>query len=162
MRSLAVILVCGLSFLGASCIHYSFTGSGLPARIKTVEIPLPDNQTPKIGLDQKMYDGVYNTYISLNILRVVRSGGDMELGIRIVGYQNNPDEFDAQGNVKTYRVIITADVSFLDRKENRPLYAGTLVGTGIYNHTTEDENAGINEAIRKLNETIVNNTITGW
>jgi len=159
-------LLLSLSFVAlaslTSCMHYSFSGSTLPAHIKTVTIPLPDNSTSKVGLEQKVYESVYAAYAAMNKPAVVRSGGDAELVIKIKGYQNNPDEFDAQGNVKTYKVIISADVRFTDKKENAALYEGTVSGMGVYNHTSETENTGIENALKKLNESIINNTISGW
>lgn len=154
--ALLMVLFC------TSCIHYSFTGSSLPAYIKTVSIPLPDNSTAKVGLEQKLYDGVTAAFTAVNNPTVVRSGGDAELIMRITGYQNNPDEFDAQGNVKTYKVIISAEVIFQDKRENAPLYRGVLSGTGVYSHATETETAGIENALRKLNESVINNTLSGW
>jgi hypothetical protein len=82
--------------------------------------------------------------------------------LRITNYQNNPDEYDAQGNVKTYKVVISANVRFLDKKENSPLYEGAVSGIGVYNHASETENTGIEAALKKLNESIINNTISGW
>ena len=158
-----LLLLCSmLALLFSGCIRYSFTGSTLPAHIKTVVIPLPDNNTSKVGLEQRLYDGVNAAFVAMNNPTVVRENGDAELTIKITSYQNNPDEYDAQGNVKTYKVIITASVRFLDKKENTALYENSLSGIGIYNHQSENENTGIDNAIRKLNEAIVNNTIAGW
>ena len=162
MRRLFYPLAVATILLAYGCLHYSFTGSSLPAHIKTVSIPLPDNATTKIGLEQKLYDGVNGAFISMNNPTVVRSGGDAELIMKITGYQNNPDEFDGQGNVKTYKVIITAEILFEDRKENAAIYKGALSGVGIYNHASENENTGIENAVKKLNESIINNTIAGW
>jgi hypothetical protein len=147
---------------GVSCIRYSFSGSTLPSHIKTVSIPLPDNATSKVGLEQKLYDGTYATFVSMNQLQVIRSGGDAELQMKITDYRNQPEEFDAQGNVKTYKVVITADIRFVDRKGNTPIYQGTLFGIGVYSHDSETENVGIDNALKKLTESVVNNTISGW
>ncbi len=159
---LLITFIVILMVLSTGCLHYSFSGSSLPSHIKTVSIELPDNNTSKVGLEQKVYDGINSAFVALNNPSVVREGGDANLYIKLTNYQNNPDEFDAQGNVKTYKVIITAEVRFTDRKENSAIYEGNLSGIGIYNHESENENTGIDNAIRKLNESIVNNTISGW
>lgn len=149
-------------FLLGSCIKYSFTGSTLPPHIKVVSIPLVENATSEIGLEERVRESVYQTFASANLFQLTETGGNAELRVRIASFQNTPDEYDAGGNVKTYRVIIEADVDFLDLVENNSLFKGRVRGVGVYSHTTETRETGVDNALKKLNEVIVNNTISGW
>jgi len=143
-------------------MRYSFSGSTLPVNIKSVSIPLFDNLTPRTGLEDKLHESVYSAFQANNALELKRTGGDAELAVRINSYSNGPDAYDAQGNVKTYRATIAISVLFRDRKENKALYEGDLVAFGIYDHTRETEDIGIDIALKKLGEMIINSTISGW
>ncbi len=159
MRNLLIVLCC-VAFSG--CIRYSFTGSTLPSHIKTVSIPLVENTTAEIGIEEKLRDQVYNAYTGLNVLSVVQDNGDADLRIRVIVYANVPDEYDASGNVKTYKVTITAQVAFVDTKENKAIFEDTITGSGIYDHRTENVDTGIGIALGMLKESIINNTVSGW
>lgn len=148
--------------LSLSCIHYSFSGSTLPAHIRTVSIPIPDNASSQTGLEETLRDAMDRAFANNNQLRVMPSGGDAELQMNIVSYSNNPDEYDASGNVKTYRVAISVAVRFYDTRENKALYDNTVVAAGIYNHDNETEIVGRDNALKKIGEMIINNTIAGW
>ena len=156
------LIVCLSLLLLTGCIKYSFTGSTLPAHIKAVSIPLVENATSEIGLEERLRESVYQSFASANLFRIIESGGDAELRVRIASFQNDPDEYDASGNVKTYRVAIEADVDFFDLVENQSLFKGRVRGVGVYSHITESREIGIDNALKKLNEVIVNNTISGW
>lgn len=151
-----------LTLLLAGCIKYSFTGSTLPAHIKSVSIPLIENGTAEIGLEERLRESVYQSFAAANLFSITETGGDAELKVRIVSFQNVPDEYDAAGNVKTYRVIIEADVDFFDTAENESLFKGRVRGVGLYSHTGETREIGMESALKKLNEVIVNNTLAGW
>jgi hypothetical protein len=148
--------------VNVSCIHYSFSGSTLPSHIHTVSIPIPDNASSQTGLEETLRDMMDRAFTNNNQLRVMPSGGDAELYMNILSYQNNPDEYDVSGNVKTYKVSITVRVRFTDTKENKALFENILVGSGVYNHDNDNESTGRNSALLKISEMIINNTIAGW
>jgi hypothetical protein len=144
------------------CIRYSFTGSTLPAHIKSISIPLVENASAEIGLEETLRESIYNSFSAINILQVTENNPDAELKMRILAYRNIPDEYDASGNVKTYKVIIDVSVLFLDLKENEPLFEGDVRGVGIYDHVNENEKIGLESALKRINEIIINNTVSGW
>ena len=157
-----VALVALLLSLTGSCIRYSFSGSTLPAHLKSVEIPLVENLSPRVGLEEKLRESVYGAFTALNVLRVTESGGDAALNMKILSYDNVPDEYDAAGNVKTYKAVVTVDVSFRDQKENEILFEDKVVGTAVYDHRVEREEAGMERAVKRVSEIILNNTVSGW
>ncbi|MFH0919694.1 MAG: LptE family protein [Fibrobacterota bacterium] len=149
-------------FFNASCVRYSFSGSTLPSHIRTVSIPIPENASSQTGLEESLRDIIDRAFASNNQLRVMPSGGDAELQMNILSYGNNPGEYDKSGVVSTYKVSITVAVRFYDTRENKTLYENRLTGTGEYNHDTETETTGRDNALRKIGEMIINNTIAGW
>ena len=147
MRIRFFFLLASLTLLWNGCFKYSFSGSTLPGHIKTGE---------------RLREKVYTAFSGINLFRLTDAGGDAELRLNIVSFQNIPDEYDASGNVKTYRVIIETDCQFRDNIENDDLFKGRLRGIGIYSHTNDTRESGVESALTKLNEIIVNNTISGW
>ncbi|OGS35931.1 MAG: hypothetical protein A2293_12915 [Elusimicrobia bacterium RIFOXYB2_FULL_49_7] len=162
MRIRFFFLLASLTLLWNGCFKYSFSGSTLPGHIKTVSMPLIENQSSEIGLEERLREKVYTAFSGINLFRLTDAGGDAELRLNIVSFQNIPDEYDASGNVKTYRVIIETDCQFRDNIENDDLFKGRLRGIGIYSHTNDTRESGVESALTKLNEIIVNNTISGW
>lgn len=144
------------------CIRYSFSGSSLPAHIKSVAIPLFDNQTAKAGVEETLRDKLYQAFQASGVAEVKRSGGDAELRITLLEYRHEPGEYDLAGNVKTYRVVLTTQVSFVDSREEKPLYEEKVAAVGAYNYGTESEETGLSIAMAKLTEIILNNTIRGF
>jgi|SRR3989339_57835 len=161
LRFLTLFIVF-LLFFNASCIRYSFSGSTLPSHIRTVSIPIPDNASSQIGLEETLRDILDRAFASNNQLRIMPSGGDAELRMNILSYRNDPGDYDRSGNVSTYKVTIAVAVNFYDIKENKTLFENTLVGTGVYNRDSESETLGRENALRKISEMILNNTIAGW
>lgn len=151
-----------LMFIAAGCIRYSFTGSTLPSYIKSVNIPLVENRSTEIGLEEKLRESVYSSFSSINLLQITEGTADSELRLAINSYRNVPDEYDASGNVKSYKVVLDVSVNFLDLKENDPLFEGIIQGLGVYNHLSESEETGVQTALKMINEIIINNTISGW
>jgi hypothetical protein len=155
-------ILCALFLVLPGCVRYSFTGSTLPAHIKSASIPLVENVSAQIGLEERLREAVYSSFSSINILRLTDNAPDAELRLKILSYANLPDEYDVAGNVKTYKVVIDVGVVFMDLRENEALYEGTARGVGVYDHTSENEETGLQNALKMINDFIINNTISGW
>jgi hypothetical protein len=64
--------------------------------------------------------------------------------------------------VLTYEVSIGVHVVFRNLKEDEVIYEGNLTGVGKYDHQIETEETGKQVAMKKLNEMILSNTLSGW
>jgi len=53
-----------------SCIYYSMAGS-IPPHIKSIAIPLVENQTAEFGMSEAVTDNMVNEFTEENILRLV-------------------------------------------------------------------------------------------
>ncbi|MFH1761328.1 MAG: LPS assembly lipoprotein LptE [bacterium] len=141
---------------------YSFSGSSLPAHIKSVCIPLCQNETLKPGIAEAIHESVSNEFIRTNLLRVVDKNGDSELNITVSEYKNEPYTFDINANVQQYKVDIVIETSFINVKNYKPIYQGKLHGIGIYDLASESEETGLQKAIKDITDAVVNNTVSGW
>lgn len=152
-----------LLFTFLSCGPYSFTGSGLPG-IKTIAIPLFENQTPEYGIREELTDKLVQGFVQDNTLKVVNERiADSVLKGTILKYQKDAHTFDEQENVKEYIVRIYVNVVLEDKKHSKNIWEEeNLQGWGIYSATDEAESDGKAKAIAKLTEDIVNRTVKGW
>jgi len=143
-------------------MRYSFSGTSLPAHIKSVSIPLFDNLTPKAGLEENIRDKIWQSFQAANIADIKRTDGDALLRLTLTDYINAPDGYDVSGNVRSYKVTLVADVDFFDNKENVSLYKEKITVSGVYNLSGETEETGLNIAIGSLTEIVLNNTLRGF
>ncbi|MBL8028084.1 MAG: LptE family protein [Fibrobacteres bacterium] len=146
----------------SACMRYSFSGTSLPAHIKSVSIPLFDNLTAKAGLEERIREQIWQAFQSVNVAEIRRADGDASLKLTIVDYTTTPDDYDVSGNVRSYKVTLTVEVDFFDTKENASLYKQKLSASGSYPFTGGTEEAGLKIAIGSLTEIILNNTLRGF
>jgi len=64
------IILLFIYFLLAGCGFYSLAGS-IPSHIKSIAIPLLDNQTAEYGITEDITDNLLEKFTEANILRVV-------------------------------------------------------------------------------------------
>lgn len=119
---LAALLASGLAGCG-----YALVGTGrgiLPEGASTVFVETFVNETPKVGLEQRLTDAVLRELAGRRRLTPVseRSGADVEIGGRILSYQVNPVRFDDQGRALEYEIAIVARVKLTDRKTETALF----------------------------------------
>ena len=149
--------------IGIGCGPYSFSGSTIPAHIKTVSIPLFEDKTAEFGVDQKITDAITQVLEQDNTLKVadVRQSDSMIKGT-ILRVEDQAGQYDRQETVSDYKIKITVKVAFEDIKNQKVLWEETLTQEGTYNETDTDRDAGIDEAIEKLKTDIFNRTVSGW
>ena len=159
----AVPALLSLSLWG--CI-YSLSGSSLPSHLKTVEITLFVNQSLEPNVADEITQALNNEVVSGNLLKVVQRDGDAAISGTVTSYSNTPYTYSAsdtrQVNVQQYVVRVTAQVAFIDKKKDEPLYKGTVTGEGIYNLQTQKEQDGKQAAIKELVQRIMQNSVQGW
>ncbi len=147
-------------FILSGCGIYSFSGSTLPSHIKTVAVPLFEDKTTEFGIDQKFTDGLINAIIEDNTLKIAdpRSADALVRG-EILRVEDRAGQYNAQETASDYRVTISIKVAFEDVKKRKILWEETWTDWGSY---SDDREAGIDEAIKKLSTEILNRTVSGW
>ncbi|HQR44729.1 MAG TPA: LptE family protein [Thermoanaerobaculia bacterium] len=124
MRRLAV-LAAAAALLGGC--GYSLVGTGkgtLPEAVRTVWVPAFVNDTPVVGMEQRLTTAVLRELSARGRLRPAPSleQADAVLSGRITAYSLQPVRFDAQGRALEYQVMITARLTLTDRKTEKTLF----------------------------------------
>jgi len=147
----------------SGCGVYSFSGSGLSG-IKTIAIPVFDNQTGEYGIRETLTEKIAERFVQDNTLKVVNEkiAESILQGI-ITKYEREAHTFDEQENIEEYIVRIWVKVTFEEKKNKKVIWKeDSLLGWGIYSAQDETEDLGKERAIEKLAEDIVNKTVKGW
>jgi hypothetical protein len=119
-----------LAALGALVVHgcgYALVGTGrgiLPEGTSSVFVETLVNDTPRVGLEQRLTDAVIREFAGRARLTPVpdRSAADVEISGRILSYQVNPVRFDDQGRALEYEIAVVARVKLVDRKTEKGLF----------------------------------------
>jgi outer membrane lipopolysaccharide assembly protein LptE/RlpB len=108
---------CGYSLVG--------TGKGwLPDDVRTVWVPAFINDTPVVGLEQRLTAAVLRELSARRRLKPAPGleQADALLTGRISGYSLQPVRFDTDGRALEYQVLITARLTLTDRKSSKVLF----------------------------------------
>jgi Lipopolysaccharide-assembly len=164
MRIGSVLLICFLT-ITYGCM-YTFNGSSLPSYLKTVDIPLFSNKSLQPNVADEVTQELGSQVVSSNLLTIVQRNGDASLSGTITAYESKPFTYSTtdvrQVDVDQYKVVITADVEFVDNKKNNELYKGSVNGEGVYNFKTESEEIGRKRAEKDLVKRILENSVQSW
>ena len=149
----------------AGCWYYSTSGSLLPSHIKTVAVPLFENETTwEYGIKEKLTDAVIDAFTQDNTLRVESErSADSVIRASIVAIKEVPFTYDREEQVQEYKMQIFLNIQFEDLKGKKVIWEDeSMEGWGTYSAEVEDWQNGIDQAIEKLASDIVNKTVAGW
>ncbi len=159
-----LLVVSTLAFAG--CV-YSFKGGSVPAHLKTIAIPLVQDQsgygdpTLRDELTQQLVDRFTND----NTLQVSdRNTADSMLEGIVVDVKDAPSAVQAGEQVTARRITVTVHMTFQDLKLRKKIWERDFSNWGDYpsGGGLTQRNDGVKEAIRKLTEDILNETVAGW
>ena len=137
-------------FFLLSCA-FSFSGF-FPKELRKVEIPVFENKTLRYGLEAYVTDAFMEAVRKDGRLEVAPKGeGALIMEGTITSYSREPFEYDSEGNVKTYKVTIKAEIGFFDKKRGKYYMEKKIYsGWGTYRADGEDEEDGIKRASQDL------------
>jgi hypothetical protein len=160
--NIALILLIPI-FLLTNCGYYSSSGSGLKG-VKSVAVPLFEDQTQEYGLRESLTQKVVDSYVQDNTLKVVnQKNSDSILYGIITAYLREAHTFDENENIKEYRVRIFVKATLEETQKKKIIWEeDNLEGWAIYSAVDETEDDGKEKALEKLAEDIVNRTVKGW
>ena len=146
------------------CGPYSFPGSSIPSHIKSVAIPIFENETAEFGIKEKVTDALLENFVSENILNISdNQNADSIIRGIITRITDVPFTFDENEIVQEYRVTIYLKLVWHDQVKNNNLFDGNINGWGVYPaDSPEERNEGIEKAIERLITEITNQTLSGW
>lgn len=156
----AVVLLAGCT--------YSFKGGSLPPHLKTVAIPVADDQSG-YG-DPTLRDAftrrLDSLIISDNTLRLTdRNTADCSLEGVITDVKDVPEVLQGTDQVSQRRVTVTVRMTFTDLKLRKKIWEKNFSGWGDYpsgGGGFTQRNTGVQTAVQKLTDDILTDTVSGW
>lgn len=163
----AASLLLGLAL--ASC-GYSFSGSALPAHIKTIAVPVFHNDTLEYDIERELTQDVIDAFVRDNSLHVVgEKQADAVLIGRITGYENKVFTYSSSETAQEYLVKVTISAVLKDQIDNKELWkADNLSATKTYavvelpGKPAQTEQQGRQDALLELATTIFSRTMEQW
>ena len=113
----AALVGCGYALVG--------TGKGsLPEDVKTLWVPTFVNDTPVVGLEQRLTSAVIREFAARGRLKPAISleAADSVLNGRLTSFSLQPVRFDSQGRAVEYQIAVTARLQLTDRKTDKTLF----------------------------------------
>ncbi|MBU1936201.1 hypothetical protein KKG05_02300 [bacterium] len=159
---LSVVLAMSTFILG--CGNYSFTGA-VAGDIKSISIPLFANQTAEFGIQETITDALITGFQREGILKIVdESRADAILHGTILRINDTPNTYTADEQVSEYRFDITCEIALEKTGTGEDLWKENFSTWGNYPYTGSlaDRQTGIDEALRKLTEDILNRIVSNW
>lgn len=157
-----LLLAALLSFAG--CGVYTFSGA-VPGHLNSIAIPPFENQTAEFGLAEDLSQALVDQFIDDNSFKVfdLRQADSVIYGT-IVRITDAPNTFTSGEVVEEYKVTITVRVRYEDLVKGKVVWDETLSAFGTFpaGAGLAEREAGIEEAMKKLTEDILNKTVSGW
>lgn len=165
-----LIIICVCYFSG--CFHYSFSGA-MTGDIRTVSIPLFENQTAEYGFVERITDDLILVFQKDNTLKIVdESDADAILRGTLIRVEDVPYTYEGEGegesanfSVGEYKLTLVVNLEYYNQKKGEVIWTQKVEGWGTYEHITgspDEREAGFTEAIEKMNQDILNLTVSGW
>jgi TolB-like protein len=159
-----LIVYCSLFIAGCT---YSFKGGSVPPHLKTIAIPIVEDQsaygdpTLRDSFTKQLVDRFTND----NTLQLTdRNTADCMLEGMVTDVKDAPSVLQGGEQVAQRRIIVTVRMTFQDLKLRKKIWEKSFSNWGDYpsGGGLTQRNEGVTEAIRKLTEDILNDTVAGW
>ncbi|MEW6511303.1 MAG: LptE family protein [Bacteroidota bacterium] len=162
-RAFAVAV--GAALLGG-CV-YSFTGASVPAHLKTVAIPLVDDQSGlgEPGLRETFTTELIQLFTTDNSLEVAdRRTADAILEGSILSVADAPAVVAQGEQVTRRRITVTARFAFQDMKLRKKVWDRNFSNWGEYDSGggLSQRQEGLQDALKKIAEDVLLETVSGW
>lgn len=144
---------------------YSFTGASVAPHLKTVAIPLFEDVSGfgEPGLREKFTQKVIEQF---------RNDNNLELGERLTADSiiegtistviDAPSVIGGNDIVRTRRVTVTVHASYTDMKFRKKVWEKDFSNWGEYTQGQQTRDVALNQAVDKVAEDILLETVSGW
>jgi hypothetical protein len=146
---------------------YSFTGASVPAHLRTIAIPVVDDQSSfgEPGLREQFTRDLTQRFITDNSLQVAdRGSADCLLEGAVVSVTDAPQVIQPGEQVSKRRITVSARFAFQDLRFKRKVWDKSFSNWGDYDSGggLSKRQDGLKEAIGKLADDILLETVSGW
>jgi hypothetical protein len=165
MKTLGALILLASALNCVGC--YSFTGASVPTHLKTIAIPLFDDQSGsgEASLREKLTRTLTDLFIRDNSLEVADKGAaDSILEGAIVSTRDEILTVGGGDTVNKRRINMSVKVVYQDMRLRKKVFDKTFTNSGDYDPGKgfAQRQAAFDEAIRKISEDILLETVSGW
>ncbi len=168
MRTALTTALLLAALAGLAGCFYSFTGSSVPPHLKTIAIPLVDDQSASgiPGLREELTNKLIDRFRGDNSLEVTddRTHSDAILEGIVVSVADQA-QVVAQGETVTRRrVTVAVKATFQDMKLRKKIWSKQFSEWGDYESSggPPQRQTAIDAAVDKLAEDILLDAVSGW
>ncbi len=160
------VIMLAASVLAGGCF-YSFRGTSVPEHMKTIAIPVFDDQSGvgEAGLREKVTRDLTQLFINDNTLQVTdRRSANAVLEGSIASIQDQPAVVTPGESVSKRRVTVTVHATLEDMVLHRKMWEKDFSNWGEYSSGggLSQRTVGIDDALAKIEEDILLATVSGW
>jgi hypothetical protein len=146
---------------------YSFKGGSVPPHLKTIVIPVVVDQSGygDPTLSDLLTKQLVELFTNDNTLQLAdRSSADAMLEGAVTDVKDAPEVLEGGDQVTQRRITVTVRMTFQDLKLRKKIWEKSFNSWGNYSSGggLTQRNIGVTEAVRKLTEDILNETVAGW
>ena len=148
---------------------YTASPALLPSHLKSIAIPLFENETSEYTLEQDITDAAVKVFVTDNHLRIVdEKTADCVVKGKVTQYRNTVFGISNAELAQEYRVTIAVNVVFKDQVKNREIWHDDIVKTANYyvqavpGQQAKTELDGRKEAIQKIADEILSRSVESW
>jgi hypothetical protein len=161
------ILVYFSFFIILAGCTYSFKGGSVPPHLKTIAIPIVEDQSAygDPTLRDSFTKQLVERFTSDNTLQLTdRNTADSMLEGVVTDVKDAPLVLQGGEQVAKRRITVTVRMTFQDLKLRKKVWEKNFSNWGDYpsGGGLTQRNEGTTEAVRKLTEDILNETVAGW
>ena len=148
------LILFGILFV-VHCGYYSLKGS-LPPHLKTVAIPLFDNQTSEFGISETLTDMAIDEFVRDGSLKIAdRGAADVLLKGKIVSISDRAGAYDQQDTVQ---------VECTDQVKRQIMWDERITQFGSYDPAEgpDGRTLAYEQAFEKISQEMLNKTVSNW
>lgn len=163
---IGVLFAVVLGGLLAGC-PYSFTGASVPAHLKTIAVPLVEDQSGfgEPGLREQFTTELIQLFTTDNSLEVTDRGtADSKIEGAITSISDAPAVVAQGEQVTRRRITINVRFTFQDMRMRKKIWEKSFSNWGDYDSGggLSQRQAGIQVAMKKIAEDVLLETVSGW
>lgn len=161
----ALAIIC--NFAGCFGCPYSFSGASVPPHLKSIAIPFAEDKSGlgEPNIRELLTQKLTQKFIDDNNLKITdKSTADALLECSITSLSDAPAVVAAGENVAKRRVSISVQVIYKDLVKKKIIYEKQFSYFGDYftANLIEGRKKGIEDAIEKITNDILLDTVSGW
>lgn len=166
MRTNPPIRAALLALCIGGCAFYSTSG-GLLGGIRSVGIPVANNQTAEFAVAERLTELADSLYSDDGQLRVVdEESADALLQLNVLSIEDRPFTYTTAEQTEQYRFAVLVAAELVKVEDGDVLLElAELEGWGTYDATADEEEGrqpAIDQALKMVLEELVDRTTAGW